>query len=51
MVKLVIDMSGGDNGVSATIGGVKLFLQDYSDVEFVLVGKKEELKVLDVLGD
>lgn len=44
MVKLVIDMSGGDNGVSATIGGVKLFLHDYSDVEFVLVGKKEELK-------
>lgn len=50
MVKLVIDMMGGDNGVSATINGVKKFLQDIDDCEIVAVGNLDtlsELKDLD----
>lgn len=48
MVKLVIDMMGGDNGAEATIGGVKKFLESHKDVEIVAVGDE---KVLEPIKD
>lgn len=47
MIKLVIDMMGGDNGSKATVGGVKKFLNDIKDCEIIAVGNKEELKSLE----
>ena len=44
MVKLVIDMMGGDNGSSATIGGVKKFLESHDDCEIIAVGDEKELE-------
>jgi len=34
---------GSDNGSKIVVGAVKKFLKDYKDVEFTVVGKKEEL--------
>lgn len=44
MVKLVIDMMGGDNGLAATIDGVKLFKAAHDDVEIVAVGDYKSLE-------
>lgn len=46
MIKLVIDMMGGDNGPSATVEAVNKFLKDYDDVEFVCVGEEDKLTSL-----
>ena len=46
MVKLVIDMMGGDNGSKATIGAVELFLKEVKDCELVCVGDEKELEPL-----
>ncbi len=46
MVKLVIDMMGGDNGSKATIEAVELFLKEISDCELILVGDEKELEPL-----
>ena len=43
MVKLVIDMMGGDNGSKATVGAVKEFLKEIKDCEIVAVGDENEL--------
>lgn len=43
MVKLVIDMMGGDNGPSATVEAVNNFLKEYPDVEFICVGEEDKL--------
>lgn len=43
MVKLVIDMMGGDNGPSATVEAVNNFLKDYDDVSFLCVGEEDKL--------
>lgn len=43
MIKLVIDMLGGDNGIDVTIGGVKLFVKDHDDASLILVGDEEKL--------
>jgi phosphate acyltransferase len=43
MSKLVIDMMGGDRGVTATKEGVRLYQQAHPETELILVGKKEEL--------
>ncbi len=48
MVKLVIDMMGGDNGVQATIGAVKLFAATHKDCELIAVGDE---KVLEPIKD
>lgn len=44
MVKIVIDMMGGDNGTKATIGAVQEFIKETDDVEIVAVGNEEELE-------
>lgn len=46
MVKLVIDMMGGDNGSKATIEAVNRFLDEVKDCEIIAVGKKEELECI-----
>lgn len=45
MVKIALDTLGGDLGVSATLGGAKLFLDAHKgdEVSLLLVGKPEEL--------
>ena len=46
MVKLVIDMMGGDNGSKATIEAVNRFLDEVKDCEIVAVGDEKELECL-----
>ncbi|MFA5481575.1 MAG: phosphate acyltransferase PlsX, partial [Bacilli bacterium] len=47
MIKIVVDMMGGDLGSRAAVEGVLAFLRDYRDVEIIAVGKIEELSLLD----
>ena len=42
MVKLVIDMMGGDNGVNATVPAVKKLLNDFDDLFIVAVGEEDK---------
>lgn len=44
MAKIVIDMMGGDNGISATKGGVRLFQKEHPEVELILVGDVTQLE-------
>ena len=46
MVKIVVDMMGGDNSASASIAAVSKFLNDHDDVEFVCVGDEKTLEPL-----
>ena len=46
MIKIVVDMMGGDLGSAATVEGVLAFLKDHQDVEITAVGKLEELSLL-----
>ena len=46
MIKLVIDMMGGDNGTKATIEAVQRLLNETDDLKIVAVGNEEELAVL-----
>jgi len=46
MLKFVIDMMGGDNGVKATVLAVKNFKKDHPDIFFYCVGNLEDLKEL-----
>lgn len=46
MIKLVVDMMGGDLGSEETTKGVLNFLKKHDDVIFYCVGKQEELKEL-----
>ena len=47
MIRLAIDMMGGDLGSKATLEGVRIFQNKHpGKVEFLLVGKKEELAEL-----
>ena len=48
MVKIVVDMMGGDNGAKPTIAAVSKFLADHDDVEIVAVGDE---KVLEPIKD
>ena len=48
MVKIVVDMMGGDNGAEPTIAAVSKFLKDHDDVEIVAVGDE---KVLEPIKD
>lgn len=43
IMKIVIDMMGGDKGSEATKSAVKRFHEAHGDVELILVGKAEEL--------
>ena len=47
MIKIVVDMMGGDLGSAATVEGVLAFLKDHQDVEITAVGKIEELSLLE----
>ena len=42
-VKIAVDMSSGDSGISATMPAVLRFLQTNPNVELYLVGKKDEI--------
>ena len=48
MIKIIVDCFGGDKGVSATVGGAKLALENFDDLEVVLTGDetviREEMK-------
>lgn len=46
MIKIVVDMMGGDNGVKATIGAVNRFLDTIKDAEIIAVGDEKELEPL-----
>ncbi len=46
MVKLVIDMMGGDNGVTATVSAVNRLLDEIKDVEIIAVGDIDQLSLL-----
>lgn len=46
MVKLVIDMMGGDNGSKATVEAVNRFLNEINDCEIIAVGDENELASL-----
>lgn len=46
MIKLVIDMMGGDNSTKATVPAVERFLNEIKDCEIIAVGKEEELEAL-----
>ena len=48
MVKIVIDMMGGDNGYEVTIEAVKNFLASHDDCEIIAVGDE---KVLEPIKD
>lgn len=48
MVKIVVDMMGGDNGAKPTIAAVSKFLKDHDDVEIIAVGDE---KVLEPIKD
>lgn len=43
MIKIVIDMMGGDNGIDATIDAVKRFLNEVPDAEIIAVGDKDKI--------
>ena len=44
MVKLVIDMMGGDNGYAITMEAVKSFLSKHDDCEIIAVGDEKALE-------
>ena len=46
MIKLVIDMMGGDNGYKPTVAAVSKFLEDFPDAEIVAVGNENVLTPL-----
>ncbi len=46
MVKIIVDMMGGDNGSKATIEAVDNFLKEIKDCEIVAVGDENELAPL-----
>ena len=48
MVKIVVDMMGGDNGAKPTIAAVTKFIKDHDDVSIIAVGDE---KVLEPLKD
>lgn len=48
MVKIVVDMMGGDNGANPTIAAVSKFLDEHDDVEIIAVGDE---KVLEPIKD
>ena len=46
MVKIVVDMMGGDNGATPTIAATEKFLKDHDDVEIIAVGDEKVLEPL-----
>lgn len=47
MIKLAVDAMGGDNGSKIVVDAVLRYLENHNDVEFYVVGKKEELTQLE----
>ena len=47
MIKIVLDMMGGDNGSAPTIEAVKEFIKEHDDVEIVAVGEENDMKLLE----
>ena len=43
MIKIAIDAMGSDKGSKIVVEAVKKFKKEHDDVEFVVVGKQEEL--------
>ena len=50
MVKIVIDMMGGDNGYAITIEAVQKFLKEHDDCEIIAVGDEKVLNCFDSNG-
>ena len=46
MIKIVVDMMGGDNGATPTIAAVKKFTAEHDDVLILAVGNEEALSEL-----
>ena len=46
MIKIVVDMMGGDNGATPTIAATEKFLKDHDDVEIIAVGDEKVLEPL-----
>ena len=46
MIRIIVDMMGGDHGSAATKEAVSKFLKDHDDVEIIAVGAEEEIKDL-----
>jgi len=46
MVKLIVDLMGGDNGFAVTVEAVNKFVEEHDDVEIVGVGNPENLQQL-----
>ncbi len=46
MIKIAVDAMGSDAGSSIVVEAIVNFLRDYKDVEFLVVGKAEELQSL-----
>lgn len=44
MIKIVVDMMGGDNGATPTIAAVKKFLSEHDDVQIIAVGEEKTLE-------
>ncbi|MCI5744850.1 MAG: phosphate acyltransferase PlsX [Erysipelotrichaceae bacterium] len=47
MIKLAVDAMGGDLGSKIVVDAVLNYLNEHNDVEFYVVGKKEELTALE----
>lgn len=43
MIKIVVDMMGGDNGAKPTIASVKKFIAEHDDVQILAVGDEQTL--------
>lgn len=44
MIKIVVDMMGGDNGAKPTIEAVTKFIKEHDDVEIIAVGDEKTLE-------
>jgi len=45
-IKIALDAYGGDSAPEVNIDGSLLALKEFQDLEIVLVGREEELKLL-----
>lgn len=50
MVKIIVDMMGGDLGVKENVEGVLMFLKKHDNIELIAVGRKEDLEKLEGLA-
>lgn len=51
MIKIAVDMNGGDNGSKIIIEAIQNFIKTNPDVQFICFGKKEELTELNGIAE